>query len=112
MDIFKYICHRRSDRSFHFHGHQFPVCARCTGFYISIFAYVIYAYLIPITYTMNLLIFGLILLIPCFIDGFTQLIELRESNNYLRLITGLMGGIGLMIIFKFLKFLIITNLFL
>ncbi|RGF93239.1 DUF2085 domain-containing protein [Ruminococcus sp. AM54-1NS] len=24
-------CHQRPDRSFFFHGWQFPVCARCTG---------------------------------------------------------------------------------
>ena len=27
------ICHQRSERSFHFAGIRFPVCARCTGLY-------------------------------------------------------------------------------
>ena len=29
------ICHQRPERSFFFDGHQFPVCARCTGLYLS-----------------------------------------------------------------------------
>src|SRR5262245_32801896 len=29
------ICHQRPERSFFWDGHQFPVCARCTGIYLS-----------------------------------------------------------------------------
>jgi uncharacterized membrane protein len=29
------ICHQRPDRSFFVEGHQLPVCARCTGLYVS-----------------------------------------------------------------------------
>jgi uncharacterized membrane protein len=29
------ICHQRPDRSFFVDGHQLPVCARCTGLYVS-----------------------------------------------------------------------------
>ena len=29
------ICHQRPERSFFLDGHQFPVCARCTGLYLS-----------------------------------------------------------------------------
>jgi uncharacterized membrane protein len=29
------ICHQRPERSFFWGGHQFPVCARCTGLYLS-----------------------------------------------------------------------------
>ena len=28
-----FLCHQRPDRSFFVHGHQLPVCARCTGLY-------------------------------------------------------------------------------
>ncbi|MEI3349189.1 MAG: DUF2085 domain-containing protein [Dysosmobacter sp.] len=28
-------CHQRPDRSFFFHGKQFPVCARCTGVFLG-----------------------------------------------------------------------------
>ena len=29
------ICHQLPDRSFFWAGHQLPVCARCTGLYVS-----------------------------------------------------------------------------
>ncbi len=29
------ICHHLFERSFDFHGEQFPVCARCTGLYVG-----------------------------------------------------------------------------
>ena len=29
------VCHQRPERSFHTHGRQFPVCARCTGLYLA-----------------------------------------------------------------------------
>jgi uncharacterized membrane protein len=37
------------------------------------------------------------MVIPTTIDGFTQLFGLRESNNYLRFFSGLIGGVGLLI---------------
>jgi len=30
-----HICHQRPERSFHVGGRQMPVCARCTGLYVS-----------------------------------------------------------------------------
>jgi uncharacterized membrane protein len=32
------VCHQRPDRSFHIHGRQVAVCARCTGLYVSALA--------------------------------------------------------------------------
>lgn len=43
---------------------------------------------------------SVILLIPTGVDGFTQLMGLRKSNNNLRFITGFIGGIGLIIFMK------------
>ena len=49
------------------------------------------------------------MLIPSLLDGFTQLFSIRESNNLLRLLTGLMGGVGLAILFKAIKLKIIMG---
>lgn len=100
MKYSKLLCHRLPERSFHFKNHQFPVCARCTGFYTGLVIFLIYNAIFPISYTLNLLILSILLLIPTSIDGFTQYLGLRESNNNLRFITGLIGGIGLIIFFK------------
>lgn len=107
MNILNLMYHRKPERSFQYKGHYFPVCARCTGFYIAIFSYTILAMVVPITYTSNSIMIGILLLVPNGIDGTSQLLELRTSNNMLRLTTGLSGGIGLMIILKTLKFMFI-----
>ena len=109
MNIFNLICHRKPERSFHIYGHQFPVCARCTGFYVSIFAYFIYTYFYFVNYSTILLFLAAISLIFPFIDGFTQLINIRESNNTLRFVTGLIGGLGLGILIKACKYFIYLN---
>lgn len=106
MYILNIICHRKPERSFFIKGHQFPVCARCTGFYISLITYFIYTYYFFVDYNIYLLSFAIILLIPTAIDGLSQFLEYRESNNTLRLITGLMGGLGLGILVKALKYFI------
>jgi uncharacterized membrane protein len=49
------------------------------------------------------------MIIPTFIDGTTQLFGFRESNNLLRFSTGLIGGIGLAILVKAIKMLIVTR---
>ena len=95
--IFDYLCHRIPERSFFIKNHQFPVCSRCTGYYISIFAYFVFAYFYSIPYSLNSFLIGILLNIPTGIDGLTQFLGYRESNNTLRLITGLLGGLGLAI---------------
>ena len=50
------------------------------------------------------------MLIPAFIDGFTQYLGSRESNNVLRFATGLIGGFGLAILLKALKWMIFLSL--
>ena len=90
------ICHRLPERSFFIKGHQFPVCARCTGFYISLAILVLYDLLFPITFTFNGFIGGIFLCMPFIVEGF------RQSTNLLRLITGLLGTIGIVLAFGYI----------
>ena len=110
MNPLTLICHRKPERSFHINGYQFPVCARCTGFYISLIAYFTYTYYFFVDYNIFLITFAIILLIPAGIDGLTQFKEQRESNNTLRFTTGLLGGLGLGILIKALKYFIYLKL--
>lgn len=107
MSLFKYICHQIPERSFYIKGHQFPVCSRCTGFYISAIIYCILAMFVPFKYNFQTFLLCICFIIPSFLDGFTQYIGIKESNNFLRLVTGLFGGLGVVILFKTLKFMIL-----
>lgn len=100
MNFTKYICHRKPERSFFFRGHQFPVCARCTGFYTGLAVYLIANLFYKHPYDLKMFFLSMLLMVPTTIDGLTQYFGPRESTNTLRFITGFIGGIGLIIFLK------------
>ena len=83
-------CHQMPERSFFYKGYQFPVCARCTGVIISaIIAYVIF-------FTKKKIPIGVCMAMSSvmLIDWSLQYLEIKESTNKRRFITGLIGGFG------------------
>jgi uncharacterized membrane protein len=87
---FALICHRKPERCFTIFGHESPLCSRCTGLGLGLFAFLVlslFHFSIPS-------IFGLMLMMPLILDGFSQLMRLRQSNNPLRLITGILFSVG------------------
>lgn len=101
IKLYTLFCHRLPERTFKIKGYYFPVCARCTGIYISMLIFLILSRNIQLNTIFSALI-GITLIVPMGIDGTTQLLGLRISNNKLRLITGLLGGVGLVILSRFL----------
>jgi len=83
-------CHQRPDRSFFYKNQQFPICARCTGCYIGQTVAII-AFLLK--FKLNLVI-CLVLCAIMFLDWLIQKLEIKESTNIRRLLTGLLGGYG------------------
>lgn len=88
---YTFMCHRLPERSFYCRGKQFPLCARCTGIMCG---YII-GLLILMTYGRLSLLLSFALIIPMVVDGTGQLFYKWESNNFRRLITGIMGGISI-----------------
>jgi len=88
-------CHAKPERSFHFGGKQFPICARCTGELVGMITG------IPITVIWGYpsFIFVLLMMFPLILDGFLQKLTTYESNNFLRLITGILFGIAFIFVF-------------
>lgn len=98
-------CHQLSDRSFHYHDVQFPLCARCTGI---LFGFIIFGPIISIFTFGNMYVsIGLILLM-C-LDGLVQMFTKYKSNNIKRLITGIGFGYAL---FSFIVHIIIKIIYL
>ncbi|KZX14457.1 DUF2085 domain-containing protein [Methanobrevibacter curvatus] len=102
------ICHRIPQRTFKIKGHHFPVCARCTGIYISAACFFAFVILTRPYLDLSYVLLGILLIIPMLVDDISQLIGLRESNNMLRFLTGLLGGPALIILSSFIKFIIFT----
>ena len=90
-----FFCHKRPDRSFHFKGKKFPVCARCTGLGVGYISAVI---IFLVSGLLNFWI-AYLMLLPMVIDGVGQLLNKWKSNNTRRFITGLLGGIGIIFFF-------------
>lgn len=87
-------CHCKSERSFHYKNKQFPLCARCTGELIGILGGIV----VNIFVKANLLTI-IILMLPMLIDGFLQLKTSYTSNNFKRLLTGILFGYSLISLF-------------
>lgn len=68
-----------------------PVCARCTGVILGYLAAIPGFFLLGFSKLFSLL-GGIVL----FMDWFLQKADLKESTNRRRLITGIMGGYGIM----------------
>ena len=82
-------CHCRADRSFHWHGKQFPICARCTGELVGMIIGLIACFFWRPEVWMTL-----VMITPMIADGFIQLKTSYESTNPRRFVTGLLGGYG------------------
>jgi uncharacterized membrane protein len=84
-------CHQKPERSFFYHRYQFPVCARCTGavvgYILAVPAYLLIGFFLPLS------IAGILVLLA---DWLLQAVKLKESTNGRRLITGILGGYGMM----------------
>jgi len=88
------FCHRIEERCIKIGRYTSFLCARCTGLVVGA---VLAAVLLWLHFALPLLVLGLFCL-PLLIDGFTQLLNLRKSNNPLRLISGLLFAVGMMLL--------------
>lgn len=89
-------CHHRPDRSFFYHGHQFPICARCTGELAGIISSILLFW-----FWRPSLIAAVVMMIPMIIDGFAQRLTSYESTNFKRFITGFLFGVGIAALFSY-----------
>lgn len=103
MKICSNTCHQRSDRSFFFKNYQFPLCARCSGMVLGyIFSIAVIIGSGSISVIVSFIFMGIM-----FLDWFIQFKKLKESTNTRRLITGIIGGYGVIgILFNIIKLLV------
>ena len=83
-------CHRRPERSFSINNRQFHICSRCAGILSGFLLWPLWLLTAP--YTQVLLPAAVVTNI---LDGGTQLLGWRESNNPLRYTLGLALAAGL-----------------
>ena len=70
-------------------GYQFPICARCTDVIISSFLAFLFFIKKKLSKKLCIIMSGIM-----FFDWFIQYINIKESTNKRRFVTGLIGGFG------------------
>ena len=103
----RFICHQKPDRCFFINNKPMLICSRCFGVYLGLVVGVIIPIIIPIIYSLSVKIMYILMIVcvlPLALDGLTQFLGLRKSNNNLRFISGLITGIYLGILFNWLIF--------
>ena len=83
-------CHQRPERSFFFRNKQFPVCARCTGILLGGLLQLI----LWLSGLRTPALYAALCILPLAVDGLVQHFTAYESNNPLRLLTGIVAGCG------------------
>ena len=92
--LFRIFCHGIPRRCLTLWNVPMPICARCTAIYGGALAGLVLMRLLPPMRERAARIVMMAMATPLAIDGLTQLTTLRESTNTLRIVTGILGGIG------------------
>ena len=94
--FFSYMCHQISARSYHYHEHQFAVCARCFGFYAGFaLGFIIYPFVRALNNTDSFPRFWLFAaMVPMGIDVGLDFLDIWHNTHLSRTITGLILGIA------------------
>ena len=87
------LCHQKESRSFFINANQMPFCARCTAIWLGIVIGLFFMLLYNIPLSDKFVIVMIAGLIPIGFDGIGQLLGFWESNNIIRVATGLPIGI-------------------
>ncbi|MGI9558554.1 MAG: DUF2085 domain-containing protein [Thermodesulfobacteriota bacterium] len=91
------ICHQMPSRSFWVMGFPCGLCSRCISGYLGI-ALAAFFLSRPQKYSKRALT-GIALLLPAIVDVYAQSVTGYESVNLTRSATGLLGGIGVFMLF-------------
>jgi uncharacterized membrane protein len=105
------LCHQMPDRSFFFHEHQSPLCARCTGMYLGVLLGLVFFFVRRRTHAARLpgvtlvsMLIGFITIMG--IDGINSTIsiipgapQLYHTTNVHRIVTGTLFGLAIVMLF-------------
>jgi uncharacterized membrane protein len=89
------ICHQFPTHSLYIFGSNMGLCSRCFSIYSILFLSAIFLIYFDIKLSWSYRCFVVVaLIIPLLVDGLTQYYNIRESNNYIRVVTGTLAGLG------------------
>jgi len=92
--VYSFLCHQMPERSFFILGYKMAFCQRCTAIYGSVLLGgvlfpLVRRWLKPLPWKLYL-----VLNVPLALDGLIQLLGLRESTPFWRVLTGSLFGLS------------------
>lgn len=99
-NLLHFLCHQKEERCFIFMGYKMGLCSRCFALFVSFFVVgVFYSFIRNIyevrTYKSITFYALAVFMLPLVIDGITQLFGFRESTQGIRVLTGILAGVGI-----------------
>ncbi|MGN6186809.1 MAG: DUF2085 domain-containing protein [Thermoanaerobaculia bacterium] len=91
---FRLMCHGMERRCLELFDVPMPICARCVGIYAGMLVGIAFFLVIPWLRERVMRRVAIAAVAPLALDGLTQLAGLRESNNSLRVVTGVIAGLA------------------
>ena len=101
------ICHQYPSRSLWIMKRPMSLCSRCFAIY---FSFSISLILFPILRKRKYIVLLSLFFLPLILDGLLQYYNLKESNNFLRILSGLFFGTAASFIYKYFAFDLINTL--
>jgi uncharacterized membrane protein len=84
-------CHQIAERSYYLNGNELPICSRDVGLSIGLLT----GMLIGLLYVRRINPFILAIgILPMLMDGGLQSVSSYQSNNSLRIVTGIVAGVA------------------
>ncbi len=84
-------CHQIAERSYYLNGNQLPICSRDVGLSIGLLSGMVIGLLYVRRINPFLLAVGIL---PMVMDGGLQAVSSYQSNNDLRILTGMIAGVA------------------
>jgi uncharacterized membrane protein len=93
------ICKQFPERSFFYEGYQMPVEARDVGIFVGFLFTFLFIFsarlkLLISRGSIRIVVLSSILMLPLMVDAGSSYLSLRQTTNEIRLITGLLFGVG------------------
>lgn len=102
------LCNLTAEHGICIKNFYLPLCARCTGVLAGCIV-TIFIFLFIVRkrkYRLCLHIISFLLAVPCLLDGLLQYVWNIESNNYRRILTGLLLGLSIVLTIGYFSILI------
>lgn len=102
------LCNLTAEHGICIKNFYLPMCARCTGVLAGCIV-TIFIFLFIVRkrkYRLCLHIISFLLAVPCLLDGLLQYVWNIESNNYRRILTGLLLGLSIVLTIGYFSILI------